>query len=95
MTDSLPIVGHFIDNQNAELGYKADWIVVGGSYPGALSAWFKSQYPDHAVGAWSSSGVIHAIKDFRSFDLDIFMRVDNSGPACSDAIRKAVAIAEH
>ena len=66
----------FIDSQNLALGYKADWIVVGGSYPGALAAWFKSQYPDHAVGAWSSSGVIHAIKDFRTFDLDIFTKTD-------------------
>lgn len=66
----------FIDSQNLALGYKADWIVVGGSYPGALAAWFKSQYPDHAVGAWSSSGVIHAIEDFRNFDLDIYTKTD-------------------
>ena len=77
------------------LGYKADWIVIGGSYPGALSAWFKSKYPDHAIGAWSSSGVIHAIKDFKTFDLDIFMRTDQSGPDCSGAIREAIMIAEH
>lgn len=92
---ALADIAHFIDAQNEELGYKADWIVIGGSYPGALSAWFKSQYPDHAVGAWSSSGVIHAIKDFKSFDLDIFMRTDQSGPECSNAIKKAVMIAEH
>ena len=50
------------------MGRDADWIVIGGSYPGALVAWFKSQYPDYAVGAWSSSGVIHAIKDYKMFE---------------------------
>ena len=73
---ALADIATFIDSQNDRLGYKADWIVIGGSYPGALSAWFKSQYPDHAIGAWSSSGVIHAVKDFKSFDLDIFMRAN-------------------
>lgn len=73
---ALADIAKFIEGQNEWLGYEADWIVIGGSYPGALSAWFKSQYPDHAVGAWSSSGVIHAIKDFKSFDMDIFMRAD-------------------
>jgi len=41
-----------------------DWVVIGGSYPGALSAWFKSKYPKAARASWSSSGVIHVIKDF-------------------------------
>ena len=92
---ALADIAYFIDSQNEYLKYKADWIIVGGSYPGALSAWFKSKYPDHAVGAWSSSGVINAIKDFKSFDLDIFMRADNSSPRCSMAIDKAVRIAEN
>ena len=61
---ALADIAYFIEAQNKELGYEADWIVIGGSYPGALSAWFKSQYPHHAVGSWSSSGVIHAIEDF-------------------------------
>ena len=39
---ALADTAYFIDNQNEALGYKADWIVIGGSYPGALSAWFKS-----------------------------------------------------
>ena len=91
---ALADIASFIDGQNEVLGRKADWIVIGGSYPGALSAWFKSQYPDHAVGAWSSSGVIHAIEDFKAFDLDIFMRADDSSPDCSRAIAEAVAAVE-
>jgi hypothetical protein len=64
------------------LGRKPDWIVIGGSYPGALSAWFKSQYPQHAIGAWSSSGVINAIQDFSAFDQSLFTSMSKSGEVC-------------
>ena len=40
------------------------WINVGGSYPGALSAWFRLKYPTKTVGAISSSGVVHAIQSY-------------------------------
>jgi len=33
-------------------------IVVGGSYPGALSAWFKAKYPQSAVASWAASAVV-------------------------------------
>jgi len=69
---ALADIAYFIDQINLEflntVSRKPDWIVIGGSYPGALSAWFKNQYPQHALGAWSSSGVINAIKDFSQFD---------------------------
>jgi pimeloyl-ACP methyl ester carboxylesterase len=47
-------------------------VVIGGSYPGALSAWFKSRYPHLAVAAWSSSGVVQAIPDMWQFDERIY-----------------------
>jgi hypothetical protein len=47
---------------------KNPWITIGGSYPGALSAWFRYKYPHLTIGALSSSGVILAIEDFRMFD---------------------------
>ena len=58
------------------------WITIGGSYPGAMSAWFKAVYPTAAVGAWSSSGVINAIKDFNDFDMDIYQAASKSGAVC-------------
>jgi pimeloyl-ACP methyl ester carboxylesterase len=73
---------------NANLtGGNHKWIIIGGSYPGALSAWFKSKYPDHVVGAWSSSGVINAIEDFTGYDLDVAYSVQNSTLLCGQKIR--------
>ena len=76
----------FIDSMNHSFvlknGVKPEWIVIGGSYPGALSAWFKSQYPLLALGAWSSSGVINAIYDFKEFDNSIYTSMLKSGADC-------------
>ena len=64
------------------------WITVGGSYSGALSAWFRSKYPHLTVGAIASSAVINAVEDFRDFDEQIFLSANLSGSYCVDAIRK-------
>jgi hypothetical protein len=40
---------------------KSPWITIGGSYPGALAAWFRNKYPHLTIGSISSSGVILAI----------------------------------
>lgn len=69
-----------------ENGVEPDWIVIGGSYPGALSAWFKSQYPNHTIGAWSSSGVINATYDFHEFDHSLFTSMSKSGENCPNQV---------
>ena len=83
---ALADAAFFIDSMNNDLikqnGVKPEWIVIGGSYPGALSAWFKSQYPLHALGAWSSSGVINAVYDFHEFDNSLFTSLSKSGDLC-------------
>lgn len=70
-----------------DIGRVPAWVTVGGSYPGALSAWFKHLYPTHAIGSWSSSGVIHAIEDFRDFDKDIYTATAKSGDLCPSTIQ--------
>lgn len=88
---ALADLAYFIDEMNdqfeAENDFRPDWVTVGGSYPGALSAWFKSQYPDHAIGAWSSSGVIHAVEDFHNFDLSLYQSAALSGEFCPETVR--------
>lgn len=70
-----------------EFGIRAQWVCVGGSYPGALSAWFKAKYPNHVVAAWSSSGVINPIQNFEAFDADIYIASQKSGSQCSQFIQ--------
>jgi pimeloyl-ACP methyl ester carboxylesterase len=81
----------FIDGKNEEFindtGSKPDWVLVGGSYPGALTAWFKSKYPDHIIGGWSSSGVINAVNDFSNFDYSNYNNTLLSGALCPKLIQ--------
>lgn len=58
---------HAIPHNLALIG-ALQWITIGGSYSGALSAWFRLKYPHLTIGAVSSSGVVNAIYDFTAFD---------------------------
>jgi hypothetical protein len=84
----LADIHQFINDMKADLGKDTQFVVIGGSYPGALSAWFKHVYPDDAVASWSSSGVINSIEDFNMFDTDIWLSSQMSGDACTQEIRK-------
>lgn len=43
-------------------------ITIGGSYSGALSAWFRLKFPQITRLSLSSSGVVNAILNFVEFD---------------------------
>ncbi|CAD8176871.1 unnamed protein product [Paramecium pentaurelia] len=58
------------------------WYAIGGSYPGALSAWFRYKYPHLTVGNLASSGVINTILDFWQFDDQIRKSTSKSGEQC-------------
>ncbi len=68
-------------------GVNKQWITIGGSYPGALSAWFKSQYPEYAFAAWSSSGVINPSMDFFGYDEGLYTSTMRSGTSCTKVIQ--------
>ncbi|KAL4430271.1 hypothetical protein ABPG74_014830 [Tetrahymena malaccensis] len=63
------------------------FITVGGSYPGALSAWFRYKYPHLTVGALASSAVVNAIEDFWQYDNQIFNSTSKSGSWCPQNIQ--------
>jgi len=63
-------------------------VVIGGSYPGALSAWFKEKYPHLAVASWASSAVVYPIANFWQFDEQIYTSTVKSGEECPNTINK-------
>ena len=67
------------------------WVTIGGSYAGALSAWFKETYPDVAIAAWSSSGVVEAEFNFYDYEGHV---MEVMSPVCQDAVRHVMTIAE-
>lgn len=68
---------------------KNPWICIGGSYPGALSAWYRYKYPHLTIGAIASSAVINAIVDFKQFDEQMFLSANKSGDYCYKAINES------
>lgn len=73
----LADLAYFITTKQAELAKKYNTtkprkvITIGGSYPGAMSAWFRYKYPHVTDGSLSSSGVIRPLLDFWKFDEQI------------------------
>jgi pimeloyl-ACP methyl ester carboxylesterase len=66
-------------------GFHGKWIVAGGSYAGALSAYYREKHPELAVGSLSSSGVVKASLNFEDYD-----RVAASAlkPDCLNAVQE-------
>jgi hypothetical protein len=62
--------------------------VVGGSYPGAMSAWFRSRYPHLTVASWSSSGVVQPMNDFSAFDNQVYTSTAKSSLDCPRMIQE-------
>ncbi|CAD8093627.1 unnamed protein product [Paramecium primaurelia] len=70
------------------------WIAIGGSYPGALAAWYRYQYPHLVIGALASSAVVESITDFKMFDTQIYVSALKSGPQCAKYIQDMNKYAE-
>eukprot|EP00055_Hartaetosiga_balthica_P000692 m.137234 g.137234 ORF g.137234 m.137234 type:complete len:480 (+) comp11469_c0_seq1:60-1499(+) len=93
---ALADAAYLIQQVNNDGKYKcANWFAFGGSYSGALSAWFRIKYPHVIVGSLSSSGVVNAILNFTAFDTHVSSAI---GATCtldvqriSSAFAKALA----
>jgi hypothetical protein len=77
--------------ENSIVGRKMRWLIVGGSYSGALSAWFKQKYPNAVLAAWSSSGVVKAQFNFYDYDGHVGAVLP---PVCREAIQNVLQIFE-
>ncbi|EAR93700.2 serine carboxypeptidase S28 family protein (macronuclear) [Tetrahymena thermophila SB210] len=62
------------------------WLTIGGSYPGAMSAWFRYKYPHLTVGALASSAVVNAILDYYQMDQQVILSALRSGEKCAQSI---------
>eukprot|EP01122_Echinamoeba_exundans_P011847 TRINITY_DN4844_c0_g1_i1.p1 TRINITY_DN4844_c0_g1~~TRINITY_DN4844_c0_g1_i1.p1 ORF type:complete len:489 (-),score=98.17 TRINITY_DN4844_c0_g1_i1:20-1486(-) len=67
------------------------FIVMGGSYSGALAAWARQMYPSTFHMAWAASAPVHAQVDFYQY---YEVTANSLGSACTGAIRNAVQTAE-
>ena len=84
----LADLAYFLENINTS---DVETLVIGGSYPGAMSAWFRSRYPHVAVGSWASSAVVQPIIDYWQYDEQLYSSTLKYGDWCPEMIQEATA----
>ncbi|CAI4224932.1 unnamed protein product [Auanema sp. JU1783] len=90
---ALADLAYFIEAMNIKMGYKKpQWVTFGGSYPGALSAWFRQKYPTHTVGAVASSAPINLKLDFFEYAMVVSDDLMITDPVCAKATRDAYTL---
>lgn len=86
LNDLAQFSDFFQDAINARFGQtgRNQWISIGGSYPGALSAWYRYKFPHKTAGSLASSGVVEAILNYTAFDEQV---ARSAGPECAEHLR--------
>ncbi len=86
---SFDLGGDFGSNDNSD---NAPWVLMGGSYPGALTAWIQQKVPGVFYAYHASSAVVETITDFYTY----FAPIDEALPAnCSADVRAVVQYVDH
>ncbi|XP_029634017.1 putative serine protease K12H4.7 [Octopus sinensis] len=93
---ALADLANFRQNISPQFGFtKNKWISFGGSYPGALSAWFRLKYPQLVDGAVASSAPVNAVLNFKDYLRVVTESLATfGGPECNTAISQATEAIE-
>ncbi|XP_038549780.1 thymus-specific serine protease [Micropterus salmoides] len=91
-------VFHQYISQSFNLSHRNTWISFGGSYAGALSAWFRGKFPNLVYGAVASSAPVRAKLDFSAYTNTVGLSLMNEAVGgskkCLAAVREAFAAVE-
>ena len=71
------ILQELVNSRYNQSGVENPWFVFGGSYAGALSAWFRLKFPHLTCGSLASSAVVQAIYNFTDFDKQVTTHFTN------------------
>lgn len=94
LDNSLKDLVHFaktfkppFDTSGKSAVIEVPWVVIGGSYSGALAGWLASVYPGTFWAYYSSSGVVETVGDFWSY----FAPVQSATPKnCSADVNSVI-----
>ncbi len=90
---ALADIAYFIEEQNRGLKTaQKKWLLIGGSYAGALVAWFRVKYPHLAHAVYSSSGVVASITDYHKYTDQVYLDFSRD-PDCLKALTELNAYA--
>ncbi|XP_035479876.2 thymus-specific serine protease isoform X1 [Scophthalmus maximus] len=85
-------------SQTFSLSHGNTWISFGGSYSGALSAWFRGKFPHLVFGAVASSAPVKAKLDFSAYNNIVGLSLTNGAVGgsekCVAVLREAFAAVE-
>ena len=78
---------YFHDHYNESLRHHP-WLIVGGSYPGLLSAFTRKLHPNRFFAAISSAGVVFPTENYTDFDSQNVISLGQECASLSRTIRK-------
>lgn len=86
LSDLAYFIQQMRDTHTHKITDNSPFITIGGSYPGALAAWFRYKYPHLTIGSIASSAVVLAVEDYKDFDEQMYLSSALSGDYCYQAI---------
>jgi len=84
ISQALHDLANFIQfiKKDARASSDVKFIVVGGSYPGSLSSWFRIFFPHLAIGSWSSSPPLEIKNEFPEYDSYMAEQLESCNDVC-------------